>query len=58
MFGAIPRILSLATSRIHHSLTIPDPPFARLLVLRTVSSAIWAIAWNTVSPWYVESFGT
>ena len=38
--------------------TIPDPPFARLLVLRTVSSAIWAIAWNTVSPWYIESFGT
>ena len=37
--------------------TIPDPPFARLLVLRTVSSAIWAIAWNTVSPWYIESFG-
>lgn len=29
-----------------------------LLVLRTVSSAIWAIAWNTVSPWYIEFLPT
>jgi len=29
-----------------------------LLVLRTVSSASWAIAWNVVSPWYIEFLPT
>ena len=30
----------------------------RLLVLRTVTAASWAMAWNTLSPWYIEFLPT
>ena len=58
--SSVTKMLQILNQNQNRTLTDVELHFfdrLRLLVLRTITSASWAIAWNTVSPWYVELLG-